>query len=179
MKAFLTKENIIRTDSKIKDCKHVIDSFLTPSLNITIIRNGKSIKISKVENLVEIHLTNLIYNEQQLHYHHHEQIIKGFDYKEEEFLRNNEYNDVDNGFYILPDDKISTSNDFIEDLVKARDFISSIVNSIKDMVTLIIIVIVSMIIIFATILLQVVLKGVYKNHNLISYVSLNKILKQT
>ena len=104
----------------------------------------------------------MIYNEQQLHFHDHEQIIKGFDYKDE-FLRKNEYNDVDKGFYILPDDKISSSNDFIEDLLKARDFISSLVNSIKGKVTVIIIVIVSMIIIFATILLQVVLKGVYKN----------------
>jgi len=161
IKAFLTKENILRTESKVIDCKQAIDSFLTPSLNITIIRNGKNVKISKVDNLVEIKLANLIYNEQQLHYHHHEQIIKGFDFEAEEFMKNNEINDVDNGFYILPDDKISTSNDFIEDLAIAKDFFSSVINSIKDKVRAIITVIISLTVILGILTAIVIVKSIH------------------
>ncbi len=61
LKAFPTKENILRTESKVIDCKQAIDSFLTPSLNTTIIINGKNVKIIKVDNLVEIKLAPLIY----------------------------------------------------------------------------------------------------------------------
>ena len=38
------------------------------------------------------------------------------------------------GFYILFDEKISTSNDSIDELCKARDFITRIVKSIKNKV---------------------------------------------
>jgi len=104
----------------------------------------------------------LIYNEQQLHYHHHEQIIKGFDFEAEGFLKNNEYNDVDNGFYILPDDKISTSNDFIEDLTIAKDFLSSVINSIKDKVRAIITVIIFLVVILGILTAIFVVKSIQR-----------------
>ena len=162
IKAFLTKENIIRSDSRVKECNLINESFLTPSLNSTIIRKGNNIKINKVENLVEVHLANLIYNEQQLHFQHHEQIIKGFDFIAEEFSKNNEYNDVSNGYYILPDDKVTTNNDFITDLVEAKNFVISIISSLKDKIKAIISTIIIVLIIIGVVSIFFIAKSIQK-----------------
>ncbi len=54
IQAFLTKENILKTDWKIKDNTKIKDSFWTTSLNNIIIRDRNKVTVNKVDNIVEI-----------------------------------------------------------------------------------------------------------------------------
>jgi len=125
---FLTSENIIREDSQIRSCKNFNTTFLSPSSNKILIRQNNRIKIEESSGIISINLKNHIYDDSSINFQHHDQITNGFDFNELLKINND---DIDGGYYNLPDDNTHSTNDFINDLHEAKEHVSQTINNIR------------------------------------------------
>ncbi|CAF1049097.1 unnamed protein product [Brachionus calyciflorus] len=141
---FLTKNNFLKGFSKEVHCSLINDRFILTSEKLSIVRVGTEIKIFNLSNVIEreIHLDH--YNLSSLNFFHHKEITNGFD-NSKYFEEQNNINDANWNFYILPNDEINTSSKLLSDLVISKLQFVDELRRIKQMFNLALIIIITLI----------------------------------
>jgi hypothetical protein len=129
--AYLSKENILRFNSKQIECENLKRSFILPSNDKILIQSENKIAIHPIEVLIEHHLKEENHLS-EVKLKHNQEITSGFDFEEIQFLSRETSEDLNNGYNLLPNDKIQSSNDLFEDLNKAKRTIYKDVDLIKS-----------------------------------------------
>ena len=117
--------------------------------------------ILNLSNVIEqeIHLDH--YNLSHLNFLHHKEILTGFD--NVKFLNDlNNINDVDGSFYVLPNDEIDSSKDFINRIIDSKTNMVNDFFKIKKFLN----VVLSLIVFFFTIFIIIIILLCLKLNNL-------------
>ena len=144
---FLTKNNFLRSTSRIIDCDLINDRIILRSFKHAIKRIGKTNKLLELKNIIEEEIYYDRTNVSILNFNHHSEIVNGYDFLKD-FKDLSSTNDIDGNFYSLPNDFVESTHDLIGNLYTVNKFVEDKVHKLETNVRILLTVLVSVIFIF-------------------------------